>query len=57
MKETDQVWMTHPGIDGVAGPVPKSAFERTWKAKGWKLAEDPRTAKPPTTATSKTEKG
>jgi hypothetical protein len=42
----DMVKMTHPDIDGVAGPVTREAFDEIWAAKGWVLAEADQQSQP-----------
>jgi len=33
------VYMTHPDVDAVAGPVSRQAFDEVHVHKGWRLAE------------------
>lgn len=40
---TDMVYMTHPEVEGTAGPVSRKAFERAHAPKGWVLADNPET--------------
>lgn len=29
------IYMRHPDVEKIGGPVSRKAFERTWKQKGW----------------------
>lgn len=30
------IYIRHPDVEKIGGPVSRKAFERTWKAKGWR---------------------
>lgn len=34
------VLIKHPDVKALGGPVPRSAFDDVWSAKGWKVASD-----------------
>lgn len=38
----EPVFIKHPDVDSIGGPVPRHAFETVWRSKGW--TEVPATA-------------
>src|SRR4051812_36070672 len=33
------VYITHPDVEGLGGPVPEEAWSAFWSQKGWKVAD------------------
>lgn len=39
--KSEFMYMKHPEIDSVAGPIARSSFNALWAGKGWAEVEDP----------------
>jgi len=51
-----QVFIKHPDIDALGGPVPESAFTSLWEGRGWSLATDDEVADHLADAKERTER-
>jgi hypothetical protein len=40
MPSKELVYIVHPDVDALGGPVPRYAFDEVWEPKGWKIAGD-----------------
>lgn len=50
----ERVRISHPDIEGVGGPVSRTAFEQVWEPKGWRIVADDKPSKSTTKRARKT---
>ena len=40
MADQEWVYIKHPKVDAIGGPVHRSSFDALWKDKGWSITDD-----------------
>lgn len=40
MAEQEWVYISHPQVDAIGGPVTRKSFDALWKDKGWSVTTD-----------------